>query len=190
MGDIFLIETAGAIDSAFRAVKLTCSLLGLVLEDAKGQVPSKRLPLLVDGVEINGGTIYARLPDRERYEIIRQLGQFISKGAVALAQAEKMKGRIGQSQSLMFGMYGRALPTEFSTRQYSKNQTRYRLLNDELRELINWRIGILQAAVPRRVYLTSAQPVSVYADASGPGHIGAVAVYGENIKSTRTHLPK
>ena len=187
--DIFLIETAGTVNSAFQTIKSVCNLLGFVLEDAKEQPPSSKLVLLGAEVSIFDEIVTARLPERKRCEILNELRQFIAKKSVTPAQAAKMKGRLGHSQSLMFGRYGRALLTEFSSRQYSKNQTKFHPINDDLAETINWWIGILCSSAPRKICLLPKKPLLAYADASGPGHLGVVIFCEGSSKSMHTHLP-
>ena len=188
--DIFVIETAGTIDSAFRTIKSVCLLLGFVLEETKEQPPTKRPTLLGAEIEISEGTIIARLPDRKKSEILNELRQILAKGTLTPAQAAKIRGRLGHSQSLMFGRYGRALLTEFTTRQYSKNPTKFHPLNDELKSTISWWIGVLNTTSPRKIFLNPKKPVLAYADASGPGHIGVVIFSGGTAKSMHTHLPE
>ena len=190
VGDIFLTETSETIESAFVTVKTVCNRLGFVLEDAKEQPPSSSLNLLGADILISDDVITARLPERKRTELLNELRQVLSKGTLAPAQAAKLRGRLGYSQSLMFGRFGRALMTEFTARQYSKNTTRYHPVNDEIREAIKWWIGILCSSTPRKVALNPKKPILVYADASGEGHIGVVIFFDGTRKMMHTHLPE
>ena len=190
VGDIFLIETSETIDSAFTTVKMVCNQLGFVLEDSKEQTPPRSLNLLCADIMISDDTITARLPERKRNELLNELRQVLTKGTLTPAQAAKLRGRLGYSQSLMFGRFGRALMTEFTARQYSKNKTRFHPITDEIREAIKWWIGILCSTVPRKLALNPKKPILIYADASGEGHIGAVVFFEGPSKTMHTHLPE
>ena len=120
--DIFLIEPSETIDSAFGTVEMVCKRLGFVLEGAKEQLPSTNLNLIGADILIPDDVITARLPERKKAELLNKLKQVLAKGTLAPAQAAKLRGRLGYSQSLMFGRFGRALMTEFDARQYSKKQ--------------------------------------------------------------------
>ena len=103
--------------------------------------------------------------------------------------ADKSKGRLCYSESLLFGRNGSALMAEFPNRQYSRNQKRHRPLSEELSVSINWRIVILRATAPRQVQLKQKNPILSYDDASGLGGAGAVIFSDCHSISTHTHLP-
>ena len=188
--DIFLIEPSETIDSAFGTVKTVCKRLGFVLEDAKEQLPSINLNLLGAEILISEDVITARLPERKKAELLNELRQVLSKGTLTPAQAAKLRGRLGYSQSLMFGRFGRALMTEFTARRYSKNTTRFHPINDGIRESIKWWIGTISATTPRKITLNPKKPILVYADACGEGHIGIVIFFDGSRKIMHTHLPE
>ena len=63
-------------------------------------------------------------------------------------------------------------------------------MNEDLKNTINWWVGILCSLVPRKICLQPKKPILAYADASGTGHIGAVVFCDATAKSAHTHLPK
>ena len=131
----------------------------------------------------------ARLPGRIRNDIINELRQILTNGAISPAQAAEIRGRLGYSQSLLFSLVGRALLHPLSTRQYSKTAARRRFLNGELAVSIKWWINALVEIPPRRTALNHPNPALVYCDAAGPGHISFSTVLNSPRKSGRPQLP-
>ena len=131
----------------------------------------------------------AVLPTRKAKDLVNELQQISQKGNLTPAHAAKIRGRVGFSQSLLFGRFGRALSYAFTARQYSKLSCRFRPLNDELKEAIDWRIGALSGPTPRKILFNLPRPTLVYVDAAGCGHAGAAAFYDTSSRISHTHLP-
>ena len=188
--DVFIVETAETINNAFLVFKAVCELLGFQLEVSKQQEPTKTPNLLGAEITLTQRWITARLPGRKRKDLINELKQALSNGTLTPAQAAKLRGRLGFSQSLLFGRMGRALLNPLSARQYSKTSGRFHPLNEQLKQTLEWWIEILRTANPRRTMLTPPKPCVVYCDASGTGHIGFYIKNGEEIRTGNTHLPE
>ena len=187
--DVFIIETAGAIHSAYHSFKAVCAILGFQLGTSKQQDPSKTPTLLGAEIAITRKRITARSPERKRKDLANELKQCLPDGHLTPAQAAKLRGRLGFGQSLIFGRLGRALMSAFAQRQYSKTVGRHRPLNDELIQANNWRLEALIHAQPRRALLTPPKPTLAYCDAAGAGHIGFYVINSDIAKAGRAHLP-
>ena len=148
--DVFIIEPEETISSASECFKGACKILGFQLEISKEQAPTKTPSLLGADLSIMSKWITARLPERKRKDLINELNQTLQNGTLTPAQAAKLRGKLGFSQSLMFGRLGRAILAPLSTRQYSKNPGRAHPLNAELKECINWWIPALSNATPAK----------------------------------------
>ena len=110
-------------------------------------------------------------------------------GHLTPAQAAKLRGRLGFSQSMLFGRTGRALLNSSSERQCSKVTGRFHPLNEGIILSLNWWLHALEYAEPRRTMLAPPKPALVYCDASGIGHIGFVAISQGEVKVGHSHLP-
>ena len=122
--------------------------------------------------------------------MLDELRQILPKGTPTPAQAAKFLGRLGRSQSLMFGRYGRARGSRALPRGSIRgNSTKFHPIGDDLRATINSRVGIRSTTVPRKVYLGPKKPMLIYVDASGPGHLGIVVFCDGSAKACHTHLP-
>ena len=187
-GDIFIIETTETIESVFDIAKFVLQAIRFALWEIKEQIPPSRLTLLGPEVQISDETITARLPDRGKRELLNELNQIPTKGAPTPAQSAKLRGRLGYSQSLLFGGFGRGLLADFTAMRYSDDTTRFHPITDQMRQAIKRRAGIPKSTVPRRVSLVPRRPILIYADASGPGHIGIVTISNGRRKTSHTHL--
>ena len=186
--DVFIVETAEAVGSAFHIFKAVWALLGFQLEDDKQQTPTKTPILLGAEITLTLNWITARLPGRKRKGLINETRQVLPNGQLAPSQAAKLRGRLGFSHSLLFGRMGRAWLNPLTARQYSKSLGRFRPITAELKETPTWWIEILYNAIPRRTLLTPPKPPVVYSDAAGTGHIGFYLRKGGEIRAGHTHL--
>ena len=114
---------------------------------------------------------------------------YFGKMNVNACPSRKIRGKLGHSQSLRFGRYGRALMAEFPTRQYSRSVSTFHPITDELKRPTKWWMPALKCLTPRKYHLRPRQPILMYVDASGSGHIGAAAFVDGSKKSMRAHLP-
>ena len=65
----------------------------------------------------------------------------------------------------------------------------YAPINGDLKTRINWWVPALSNATPSRALLKPQQPISVYCDAAGPGHVSFVLFFGSTRRVGRAHLP-
>ena len=87
--DVFLIEPAGTIQSAFRTIKIVCGLFGFAPAHSKWEIPAYRLTLLGADIDIDSDILTARLPDRKRCEILNELRQILTKWTLTPEPAAK-----------------------------------------------------------------------------------------------------
>ena len=121
--------------------------------------------------------------------MVNDIKQILSYGQLNPGQAAKLRGRLGFSQSLLFGKMGRALLQPLAQRQYSKRLGRSRPLTEDLSDTLSWWITAIENAPPRSIPYRMAKPSVCYSDACGAGHI-AVTIFVDGTRYTpRTHLP-
>ena len=185
----FVTEPDATIWSAYEALNTVCDLLGLTLEPSKTTPPTDRLLLLGADIHIKISEITATLPDRKRTDIVTELRKILERNNLTPAEAAKMRGRLGYAQSLLFGRAGRAMLAPFAERQYSARPGRSHPLSVDLRETIPWWIAVIGRLIPRRIPFLPIPHMVVYTDASGSGHLGAVAIYMGVTHTFSTHLP-
>ena len=188
--DVFVVEPVDTIGSAREVLKTVCEVFGFRLAPGKSQGPAKSIQLL--GAEITFDTSHLRacLPARRRTDLMNDIRQILAYNQLNPGQAAKLRGRLGFSQSLLFGKVGRALLQPLTQRQYSKATGRGRPLSDELSEALRWWLGALECAPPRSIPYVIVKPVLVYTDACGAGHISAVLFVDGVRHVARTHLPE
>ena len=132
----------------------------------------------------------ASLPTRRKTDLMNDIRQILQYNQLNPAQASKLRGGIGFSQSLLFGKVGWALLQPLTQRQYSKTTGRAHPLSGELAGALKWRLAALESAPVRSAPYKIRKPVLLYTHACGPGHISAV-LYVDGIKSVaRSHLPE
>ena len=113
-GGIFILETSETAESDFAISQIARKTTGFVLGESKEQPPSNQLTLIGAEIQISAEPITAKLPEREKRELINELNQVLSKGTLTPAQSAELRGRLRYSQSLLFGRFGRARITDFT----------------------------------------------------------------------------
>ena len=131
--DVFIVEQAETIISSYNSFKIACAILGFQLEESKQQDPTKTPSLLGAEITSTQNWITARLPGRKRKDLVNEMKQILTNGHLTHAQAVKLRGRLGFTQSLLFGRLGRALLNPLSGRQYAKITGRYHPITDEIK---------------------------------------------------------
>ena len=101
----------------------------------------------------------------------------------------KIRGRLGFTQSLLFGRFGKALLQPITQRQYTRFRKKPQL-NAQLRYCIKWWIATLQNPINRSVPLTPRPTIAVYSDAAGNGRLGVFIAHGDSYTFAHTHTPK
>ena len=116
------------------------------------------------------------------------LKNVLSTRRLSPASAAKLRGRLGFAQALLFGKFGRAKPHDFTLRQYSSGEEP---LSASLLDTARWWIGTLNESIPREIRFGCPEPVVVYTDAQGAGHIAAVLLKGspDAVGLCHTHAP-
>ena len=188
--DGFAVEPGTTVWSAFEIVPEIPKLLGLELEDDKAKKPSNDLVLLGAQVAFNPGAVSAGLPSCKRAEMARGLRLLLSKGTLGPAGAAKWRGELGYFQTLLFGRAGRVMLRPFSERQYSARAHAKTPFPHALRDVAPWWVAIVESSGRRRISARKHTPVSIYTDACGAGHLGAVVYLDDQMFVAHTHSPK
>ena len=89
VGDVFIVETADAMQSAVEIFKIVCATLGFELETSKEQAPTTKIALLGADVSIEDSRLTATLPIRKANELLGELRQIIQKDTLTPAHAAK-----------------------------------------------------------------------------------------------------
>ena len=187
--DCFTVEPAETAHSSLAVVRALNRALGLALAPEKCVYPAETLTLLGDNLTLAEAFVEATLPKRKAKDLMRSLRTTLQRGTLSPAAAAKLRGRLGWAQSLLFGRFGRAMLAPFTNRQYAKGSGRLPL-SAELSEALPWRIAIISNPTPRRIKFTETQPIFVYVDACGAGHLGAVCFFLWSRTTVTTHTPQ
>ena len=186
--DCFIIATAETIQSAAECVRTLAELCGFGLD--KDQSHSDSLAILGARVHFGPEGVSATLPEKRRGSLIHDLECILASGELSPGQADKMRGRLGFAQSLMFGKLGRVQLHPFSNRQYSSALRGTHAINAELMDVIPWWIHVLRSVSPRCTMTPGPRPVLIYTDASGCGHLGVIAYVGGETHVFSSHAPE
>ena len=117
--DRYCVEPQDTIASALWVTREICSLLGLELEHSKEQPPAPSIAILGAFVQVGEGLLTASITAKRTEDYCASLKGILHRGNLSPAAAAKIRGKLGFSQSLVFGKYGRAMLHAFTTRQYS-----------------------------------------------------------------------
>ena len=100
----------------------------------------------------------------------------------------KVRGRLGFAQSLLFGEYGRAMLNDFALRQYSRGNAP---LAGALLKTVQWRLDTLGVSFLRELAFGCPDPVLIYTDAHGAGHVATVVFRGSAraVGMRHAHVP-
>ena len=187
--DVFAVEPRATVASARNAFRGLTNLLGFELAD-KGQGPAAPIRLLGADVTLGANHVSAPLPPNRKNDLLNDIKQIRTYNQLNPSQAAKLRGRLGFSQSLLFGKVGRAMLQPLTQRQYSRLPGRSHPLSPELSDALQWWESALTNAPPRSVPHRVLKPVLVYTDACGAGHIASIVIVDGTRHDTRTHLPE
>ena len=186
--DCFLIEPAETARSAYLCANVLINLCGFQM--GKFSPPAPKILLLGAEVTIAHDFAAASLPQKRRGALITDIQNILFTNKLSPGQAAKLRGRLGFSQSLMFGKYGRVLLQPITNRQYSRSINGQHASNKELREVLPWRASVLRNASERRTWFHGPKPIVAYVDAAGCGHIGAVIYADGERRAFPSHIPE
>ena len=187
--DVFAVEPMITCGSAHEVFTAACELLGFELSTGKSQPPSAAIYLLGAELAFDTFEFTARLPTRRRDDLMNDIRKILAYDQLNPAQAAKLRGRLGFSQSLLFGKVGRALLQPLTNRQYSRAPGRSHPLSEDLAEALRWWLSALECAKPRTIPYKIVKPALVYTDACGAGHVSAIVLVDGVKHVSRTHLP-
>ena len=185
--DCFLVEPAGAVESAYQRMNFLIMLCGFKL--GKFSAPACSISLMGAFVSIKDDFVTAALPLERRDALISDIQEILRSGNLTPGQAAKLRGRLGFAQSMLFGKFGRVLLQPITNRQYSRATKGVHPLKDELREVLPWWPTALRNACGRRTWFRGPRPAVVYVDAAGCGHLGAVVYVDDERYIYPTHAP-
>ena len=130
--DFFTIEPEGTAPSALNTLKGISNLPGLVLSPQKQVGPTLSALLLGTSISLGKRYIRVELPTKRAESLIQDLEQILKLNGLTAANAAKLRGRLGFSQSILFGRFGKALLQPITRRQYTRCRKKPEL-NAELR---------------------------------------------------------
>ena len=156
----------------------------------KQNPPTRDIELLGAPLSFAPGCATASLPDAKRESLAADLKQLRARGTLGTADAAKVRGRLGYSQSLLFGRAGRVMLQPFTECQYNARADTRSALPPSINEVIPWWVARLNSSECRTVSTVKQMPVLVYTDASGAGHISAIAIVGGVRHTVHTHAPE
>ena len=119
VGDCFSAEPAEVSDSSFDATRGVCEVLGLSLSAKEAHLDSS-LWHLGTMVAIQGDMVLALLPGRKQAEYRDFLLSATRADRLNPAAAAKLRWKLGFSQSILIGQFGRSILYDVSARQYAR----------------------------------------------------------------------
>ena len=187
--DLFSATFGPLSARAFSIVKEVCAIFGFLLSPEKEQSPRRSILLLGAQVSISANGVTATLPATKAAEYRSMLLNVIATRKLSPDAAAKLRGKLGFAQSLLFGKYGRAMMHDLTLRQYSTTKAP---LTDALIETAQWWLDALQCSFPRELRFRYPEPVTIYTDAQGAGHVAAVMFRGSirAVGLCHTHVPQ
>ena len=134
--DGFCAEPTASVMSAYRATIEIAELLGLSLAPEKLVEPCKSLSLLGAGISIKKSNILIKTPKEKSEQIKERIRNHQKKRRLTPADAATLRGKIGFTQQLAQGRYGKAMTVELSARQYcGTGRTK---IGKELEKELSW----------------------------------------------------
>ena len=165
--DGFGAEPESTAKSAFETIEEFASLLGFKLHPDKKVPPTSDIRLLGAQIRILKDRVIAQNPVERIRKIKTEIARILTLKSLSPAQSASFRGRLGFTQSLMFGRIGRSKTHALIARQYTKQRS-LRLNKDLVHELKWWFKNL--ATIPHRTLpITHKANHVVYSDASGEG---------------------
>ena len=117
--DGFTAEPSGTIDSAYKCIIFLADILGFTLAPEKLVPPCTELELLGAKVKILKETIEIENPADKLARIREFSSSYLKSKRMSPATAATLRGKLGFTQQLCAGRFGKAMTVELSRRQYS-----------------------------------------------------------------------
>ena len=137
VGDCYTIEPDGTAQSALDTLNGLAKVLGLALAPDKQAGPTITALLLGANISLEQRLIRAELPKLKAQANIQDIELMLKNNWLSAADAAKLLGRLGFSQSLLFAGFGKALLQPITRRQYTHFRKKPQL-NAELRYCLKW----------------------------------------------------
>ena len=177
---MFCLEPDTAIGPVRSSTKHICALIGLELAPDEEVAPALPAMLLGAQVTLPRGFAHSSIHLSKATKIIEETKDIIKANTISTSRSSKLRGELGFAQSLVFGLFGRALLKPIAERQYSLVRKRARIRTKLTVSLTRW-ASSLKDPEPRTVPLRPVRPFVVYTDACGEGCTGV---------TTHCHAPR
>ena len=174
--DGFAVEPSKCIDSAYECILFLAKILGFSLAPDKLIPPTAELELLGGLITIKKGLVKVSCPAEKRSKIRTLIKSHLDNRKITSAEAATLRGKLGFTQQLCQGRFGKIKTYEIAKRQYSVKQSNK--LRKPLRRELKWWRMMLPRLPERTIALRPPKNNVVYSDASGGGgvSIGTVIV--------------
>ena len=167
-GDFGAITPCGISEAAIRTFALFCSKLGIKLKTEKSEAGRRITFLGLEGdfpCRANGFALSVCLTREKAEAWDVQLSSYIKAGCVSSNESGKLIGKLGFSQTNLFGKFARSQVISLYVKFYARPY--FAALSQDGRSLSQWRIGILKSLQPRIHRRNLAKPdIIVYTDAA------------------------
>jgi len=178
--DDFGFLTPGDLTSeAMQAVSTFCQIFNIRLKIKKSEYGPEIIFLGLKGSfpsHETGMNLQVSLPEEKAKKWTELIRHFITQGAISAPELESVIGKIGFSQTHLFGKFSRAMLRDLYRKLNRKKYTPVISLGE--RETLKWWYDYIQAIRPRIARVPARTPqVIVYTDARGePPRISAVFI--------------
>ena len=163
---------AEPIETVFHALDTIIEFaknLGFTLHPDKIVRPARKITLLGAEIVIEENKIVVKNPREKARKIRTEIAKILQNKRLSPAQAASLRGRIGFSQTLMFGRLGRSRNCHLIQRQYSNVKSH--LITANLKEELLWWFKNIESLPHRQIKLVHEPNNVIYSDASGEGGI-------------------
>ena len=165
--DGFGAEPESTALSAFETIEEFATLLGFKIHPDKKVPPTSDIRLLGARIRILKDRVIAQNPTDRIRKLKTEIARILSLKKLSPAQSASFRGRLGFTQSLMFGRIGRSKTHALIARQYTRQRST--TLNKELVHELKWWFKNLTTIPPRTLPIAHSANHVIYSDASGEG---------------------
>ena len=183
--DFFYVEPRFCAAVGCWAFRRVLSILGLVLDREKSQLPAAvwvALGVVFDARALRSERLLFVRPKPSRVtSVVEELHKVLRNNRCGTSQAARLAGKADFINSTLFGRVGRAGLSALKARQYSKNTSQD--LTPWLSAGVSWLAAVLSQAPPRELRLgaDSERPFLLYTDGSAEPKAGGPRVDFRNL---------
>ena len=167
--DGFAVEPAECVDSAYSCILFLTRILGFNLAPDKLVPPTSDLDLLGANIRIEKNRTVIAYPEEKRKKTRTLIRHHLKTARMSSADAATIRGKLGFTQQLCQGRFGKIMIRELAKKQYSSIPSNK--LRKPVRRELRWWVKMLKRLPDRSVSFKPPKNNLVYSDASGGGGV-------------------